>query len=348
MNLPRYDREQSYRWNYEHPPAPVQLQVPTVPGDWNFVGLPVASPLGISAGPLLNGDWCLYYAGLGFDVLTYKTVRSAARECYPLPNLVPVDCGLLRGNELHVATSDQMEGSWAVSFGMPSANPDVWRRNIASTRTRLPNGKLLNVSVVGTPQDDWSIDDLADDYARCAQWAGESGADCIETNLSCPNVATCDGQVYHNPIDARTVVRRVRTEIGRTPLIVKIGHCTDRGEAKRLLESLGDLIDAFSMTNSVASRVLSSRGEFLFNGDRRGICGTAIREASLSQVRMFSDLLRANHSVIQLIGGGGVTTADHVRQYLDSGANAVHMATSAMVDPMVAVTIKQQFAERIG
>ena len=99
MDLPRYDPNQSYRWNYEHPPQPVDLGVPSIPGSWNFLGLPVDSPLGISAGPLLNGAWCLYYASLGFDVLTYKTVRGAARECYPMPNLVPVNCGSLTGRE---------------------------------------------------------------------------------------------------------------------------------------------------------------------------------------------------------------------------------------------------------
>ena len=44
-----------------------------------FCGIPVQSPLGIPAGPLLNSRWLLYYASLGFDVLTYKTVRSSAR-----------------------------------------------------------------------------------------------------------------------------------------------------------------------------------------------------------------------------------------------------------------------------
>ena len=99
MKLPGYVPTKSYRWNYEHPPQPVEVDIPSLAGDWRFVGLPVESPLGIAAGPLLNGRWCLYYASLGFDVLTYKTVRSSARASYPLPNLLPVDCGPLTGRE---------------------------------------------------------------------------------------------------------------------------------------------------------------------------------------------------------------------------------------------------------
>ena len=125
--LPRYDRSQTYRWNYEHAPAPVDVDVPPVTGEFTFCGLPVDSPLGMPAGPLLNGAWVLYYASLGFDVLTYKTVRSRARECYNLPNLQPVECGDLFGGEANLpATDDAPAGkptSWAVSFGMPSAAP---------------------------------------------------------------------------------------------------------------------------------------------------------------------------------------------------------------------------------
>src|SRR5690606_7228819 len=112
-------------------------------------------------------------------------VRSVARECYPLPNLQPVACGQLHGGETQLPTSDRMQGSWAVSFGMPSMAPDVWRKDIESTRNKLAAEKLLSVSVVGTVQDGWSLDDLAADYAQCAKWAVDSGADAIETNFSC-------------------------------------------------------------------------------------------------------------------------------------------------------------------
>ncbi|MBW3542235.1 MAG: hypothetical protein KY476_18355, partial [Planctomycetes bacterium] len=132
--LPRYDPGQSYRWNYEHAPEPVAIGVPEVGGAWAFCGRRVDSPLGIPAGPLLNGRWILYYASLGFDVLTYKTVRSTQRECYPLPNLVPVATGMLRGDERDVTVADAMRGSWAVSFGMPSMAPDVWRADVEWTR----------------------------------------------------------------------------------------------------------------------------------------------------------------------------------------------------------------------
>jgi len=85
-SLPRYDPSQTYRWNYDHAPESLpQVAVPPIAGTWTVCGRSVPSPLGIAAGPLLNGRWILYYAALGFDLLTYKTTRSIPRECYPLP-----------------------------------------------------------------------------------------------------------------------------------------------------------------------------------------------------------------------------------------------------------------------
>lgn len=342
--LPCYDRSKSYDWNYDHPPAPVSLDAPAVPGKWQFCGLTVPSPLGVPAGPLLNGAWCLYYASLGFDVLTYKTVRTQERACYPPPNLQPVACGALYGSEEDLPASEVMQGSWAVSFGMPSKAPEVWRADIEATRRRLPPEKVLSVSVVGSIQDGWTIDDLADDYARCAAWAVESGADCVETNFSCPNVSTCDGQLYQQPRDAAIVAERVREAIGVWPYIVKVGHVTQEEEMAALLTSLAPYVNAVAMTNSVAATVVDPTGRRMFGGQKRGICGAATWEPSLAQVRMGREVNLRHGLGLELIGVGGAFKAEHVRGYLKAGAQAVHLATAAMVNPAVAVEIRRELA----
>jgi len=344
-SLPAYDRFRSYDWNYDHAPDPVELDVPAVPGAWDFCGLPVASPLGVPAGPLLNGKWCLYYASLGFDVVTYKTVRSRARACYPLPNLQPVACEQLTGDENEVPTAAEMSGSWAVSFGMPSKEPAIWRADIEATRRQLAEGKLLSVSVVATVQDGWTIDDLAADYAKCAKWAVESGADVVETNFSCPNVSTCDGQLFQQPTDARHVAECVHAAIGNVPYVAKIGHVSTVDAAAELLAAIGPSINALAMTNSVAT-LIRDGGSLAFDGQRRGICGEAIRDASIRQTRLFADLIRECQLDLQLIGVGGARNADDVTAYLAAGASACHIATAAMVAPSLGVHIKRELVRR--
>jgi dihydroorotate dehydrogenase (NAD+) catalytic subunit len=344
--LPHYDVRQSYDWNYEHAPEPLLAPVADMPGCWTFCGRSIAAPLGIAAGPLLNGRWVLYYAALGYEVLTYKTVRSRSRACYPQPNLLPVRCGTLRDGSQPVAAALEMRGTWAVSFGMPSRDPAIWRADVERTRRELPSGKVLVVSVVATPQVGWSLDQLADDYAICARWAVESGADAVETNFSCPNVGTPDGQLYLDFQAAHVVAARTREALGQRPLIIKIGHMTRTEEMKRLVEAVEPFADALAMTNSIAAVVENEAGEPLFNAQRRGICGDAIREASVQQVREFARILRGRSSPLQIVGVGGASTAPHVRQYLEAGAAHVQFATAAMLRPETALRIRQTWTQQ--
>lgn len=341
-NQLRYDRSKSYQWNYDHSPEPADIaDTSRSELKFQFCGLPVASPLGVAAGPLLNGRWLLHYARAGFDVLTYKTVRSRTRECYPLPNLVPVpNAEVTPGGS--VRSSKTMDGSWAISFGMPSAKPQTWSADIERTRASLPHGCVLSVSVVATPEDDWSLDQIADDYAACAKLATESGADCIEANFSCPNVASRDGQLYQNPTAARTVAQRLRAAIGNTPLVLKIG-CVESPElAGQLVQAVSDTVTALAMTNCIGATVHSG-DEPLFAGQVRGIGGDAIRQRSIAQVAMFSKCIADNsQSKLQIVGVGGVSSAPHAQEYLAAGAHAVHLATAAMLDTTLAQQIKRK------
>lgn len=350
QSLPRYDRRQPYQWNYDNPPQPVELEQPTVPGQWSFCGLPVSSPLGMPAGPLLNGKWILYYASLGFDVLTYKTVRSTSRACYPLPNLQPVVTTSLEGGEQQVSISNQMQGSWAVSFGMPSASPDIWRKDIEQTRKLLADEKILSVSVVGSLESGWSLEDLAEDYAKCARWAIESGADCIETNFSCPNVCTRDGQLYQEPEAAALVASRVKEVSSSVPYLIKIGHVPDQKQAQELLQAIQPFASGIAMTNSVATTVIDKQGKPLFSGELRGICGMATKEAALKQLKIFAALLPESTSGEAtgpaLISCGGISSASDVNRFLAAGANATHIATAAMCDPLIAYKIRKALAEK--
>ena len=345
-DLPRYDPSRTYDWNYEHAPEPVDVDVPEFEGAWDFCGLPTASPLGVAAGPLLNGRWVRYYASLGFDALTYKTVRSVERACYGMPNLVPVECGQMVGGEREVPAASTMRGTWAVSFGMPSKAPSVWRADVEQTRKLLPRGKVLVVSVVATEQPEWTVADLANDYAQCARWAVDSGADAVETNFSCPNVCTSDGQLYQHPRYAAQCAERVREAIGKTPLVVKIGHLRDEREAEAITAALGPWVDGLVMTNSVAAPVVDPSGKKLFGGAPRGICGAGILEASLAQTRLVRRIVTQRHlhqgvKPAALVGVGGAFTAEDVRRYFVAGAGSVQLATAAMMSPAAALEIRR-------
>ncbi|MBA3313787.1 MAG: hypothetical protein M3552_03135 [Planctomycetota bacterium] len=338
--LPAYDITRSYQWNYDHAPEPIVADVPASPSMWSFCGLTVETPLGVAAGPLLNGRWVLYYASLGCSVLTYKTVRSVARECYPQPNLQPVSVPSLRSAGEAVSTCDRMDGGWAISFGMPSKPPEVWREDIRRTRGRMPRNTVLSVSVVGTERDGGSLDDLAADYAKCARWAVESGAQVIEANFSCPNVCSTDGQLDRDPVAAGVVAAEIRNAIDATPLLLKIGFCGDDDLAKRLLKAVAPSVTGLAMTNCIAAIVHGETGTRLFDGQPRGIGGAAILETSIEQVRRFRRLAEHLAPDLFLVGVGGAMSAADIARYRRAGANAVHVATAAMIDPGLALRLR--------
>jgi dihydroorotate dehydrogenase len=122
----------------------------------------------------------------------------------------------------------------------------------------------------------------------------------------------------------------------------------DRDDAERLLEALSPSVDALAMTNSVATQVRDEHGQLLFEGQKRGICGAATRDASLRQLKLFAELSRQRSLKTRMIGVGGAATAAHVRDYLDAGAEAVHIATAAMINPLVALEIRSEFAGNAG
>ncbi|MCR9200581.1 MAG: tRNA-dihydrouridine synthase [Planctomycetaceae bacterium] len=344
MSEPRcYDINASWLTNLQQAPRGDRVPPPRARSGapWFWCHLPVASPLGISAGPLLNGDWVCHYASLGFDILVYKTVRSSARRCYELPNLVHVDTDALSTAGTRVSASTSPTDSWAVSFGMPSVSPDIWQADIQRTRARLPEGKRLIVSVVGTAdpaltQPAAALQQLTDDFAATARMAAEAGADGIEANFSCPNVSTSDGQLFQNPAAAAQVAAAIRAAIGRTPLVLKIGHTTDHQHIRELIAAVAPSANGLAMTNSISAKVRGTDGRPLFDGQSRGICGDAIRTASIEQVRLFADIIQRTGIDLSIVGVGGISTSEHVTAYLQAGAQTVALATAAMLDPTVA------------
>ena len=344
LRLGRYDIGLSYDWNYEHAPDAPDTEAPAVPGQWQFCGIPVASPLGIPAGPLLNSRWILYYARLGFDVVTYKTVRSRYRASYDPPNLLPVGIQNLagEGSEVPAASSKSAYDTWAISFGMPSKEPSEWRADVETARCGLGPKQVLSVSVVASPEDGWTMSELADDFAQCAAWAVDAGAQVVEANLSCPNVCTKEADLYLVADAAGEIASAIRARVGRTPLVLKIGLFQNAEQAEALVGAVSPYADALSSTNSITAAVRGANGQPLFGGLRRGIGGAAIRSRCNDELAMLSRIIREAGSALLLVGVGGVMTADDVRTRLTAGAHNVHLATAPMLDPLVGMRIREE------
>lgn len=349
--LPRYDFRRSYEWNYERAPSwtasfPGQTQTPpawptnSTSSTWTFAGRGLTAPIGVAAGPLLNGRWLNYYAQLGFDYLTYKTVRNQARACYPQPNLQPVAIENLQQPGASVEAKTEMSGNWAISFGMPSRAPTDWQADIAETKRHLRKGAILSVSVVASPDDDDGIHEVSHDYATCAARAVAAGADVVELNLSCPNVTSSDGQLYLDASSASIVVQRTRDLVDDCPILIKVGYVPTEPVMASLVESVAPYIQGIVTVNCLSAFV-SQSGQALFQGAARGIGGPAIRDAALRQVEMATRAVRREGVALAVVGCGGISRAADVERYLSAGAAMVQLATAVMTTPDIGLQLRR-------
>ena len=339
-----YNISASYQDNFDRGP---QLgAVPELPStdSFEFLGQQVSSPLGIAAGLLPNAKWISGYAARGWDLLTYKTVRSIKRECYPVPNWVFVDADT--GNGPVYATQDFPEDpsqiSSAVCFGMPSMDPSFWREDISRAKNSLIEGQRLIVSVVASPETDWSAAQVAEDYAKCAAWAAEAGADVVEANYSCPNVCSAEGQVYMDMELTDTVTKAVRSAIGQTRLLLKVGVFPDADLQSSFLRVVAGVADGITLVNGISREVLHRDGRPVFGEDyvRAGVLGRIIHEPCVVAVREAKAAINAEGLNLALAAVGGVSSVSDYQDFIDAGADAVLCGSSPMYLPDLAAKIK--------
>jgi dihydroorotate dehydrogenase (NAD+) catalytic subunit len=360
MLKPTWDPARSFQWHYHHGPLLDGMphgELPQQPV--TFLSWQLRLPLGVAAGPLANARFVAAYARLGYSLLTYKSVRSRAWEAHPAPilGLVRPDGRAGRSSATRYVvdgTASRLspaELSSANSVGLPSPSPEEWRADVRRARESLGQGQVLIVSVVGTPEPGGSAEQLADDFARCARWAGEAGADIIEVNLSCPNVHDGRGDVYLDPSLSELVVSATRAAIGHVPLSAKLGYYADVALLRTVLAHIRPYVDALTLINAIKRPVIAADGHPYFPGagrERAGIGGAAIRALALGNVRSAVTFLREQGSGIPVIAVGGVTAPGHVDEYLALGAAAVALGTSAIWQPFFSYDYARFQAEQIG
>ncbi len=313
----------------------------------SFLGRRINSPLGIAAGPLFDSKWVRLYSRLGFDVLTYKTVRTRAYPGYAdRPNMcrVGLDVQVTSDDYDHpvLAAPDPGESgpgriSAANSFGMPSAAPERWIADIRYANAGLYPGQLLILSVTGTLDEGSGASDLVADFAHCAELARIAGAEVVEANLACPNVTGLEGTIYADPPLALRVVTAIRERIGELPLLIKIGYLPDGDELRQLVELVAPHVQGIPAINAPRVPVIDQNGRPRFPGrSGAGLGGWAIRRLGLETVEALCRLRERLGLDYAVLGVGGVTDPQAITQYLDAGAAIVLAATAVIWDPYMA------------
>ncbi len=350
---PFYDPEKSYEENLELGPfgdfADGKVFVENGEPQYNFFGHKVYAPFGIPAGPLINGKFTLAALDKGFDIVTYKTVRTKKYGAHPWPNVLAVkvvgDLTLEKASEKLLATHDYQEPlSITNSFGVPSSDPEFWQKDIINVIKNKRKGQIVVGAFQGTKQENSDVAAYVNDFVLAARMLKNIGVEVMEVNFSCPNEGTANLLCF-DLVRSKTIAEAIKKEIGEIPLILKIAYFADENILENFVREVGKIVDGISAINTIAGEIVDEKGNQALPGEgrlRSGVCGSFIKWAGLEMVKKLKEIREELGYSYTIIGVGGVMTAEDFFEYRSAGADIVMSATGAMWNPHLAEEIKKR------
>lgn len=187
--------------------------------------------------------------------------------------------------------------------------------------------------------------ETVEDYTEVAQKLDGTDIDMLELNISCPNVKQGGATWGVTKEGASTVTRAVRAVTGK-PLIVKLTpNVTDIVEIAKAVEHEG--ADAISLINTLLGmRIDIKTKRPILKNNVGGLSGPAVFPVA---VRMVWQV--ANAVNIDIMGMGGITTAEDAIEIMLAGAKAVQIGTAIISDPYAPLKIIsgiEQYMEQNG
>jgi dihydroorotate dehydrogenase len=355
LPLPLYDISKTFEENFRNPPF--SAIIPSLPLRKNsaqadrisFLGHTLISRIGVAPCAVTTGKGIALLAKLGFDILTYKTIRKQIHPSYPLPNIVYVDnskilaeTDLTKPIYVQSQTHDFRAEKVAISnsFGNACLEPEVLHQDIALAKSALTQGQVLIVSIYGEGS---SCEEMITEFSEAAQLAKKAGADILELNLSCPNLLKKDRSFFCDADTIKQLVSGINKHIRDLPLLVKLGLLPQEVSLQAILQAIAQAgAQGVSAINSVSMRVLEQTTQAAF-GERMfsGVSGYPIRSLALQFIKKIAQINREQKLGLAIIGMGGITLPQHFNEFFDEGADIALSATGMMWNPHLALQYHQ-------
>jgi len=258
---------------------------------------------------LLNASGCLDAltapdVARSLDAFVTKTVTPEPREGNAPVRIAETDFGMLN------------------AIGLANQGRDVFIRDV------LPRLRELAVPI-------WvSVGGFtAREYAETCEQLTIDEVDCLELNLSCPNVDEA-------PESAAEIVRACRAATAK-PLYAKVSpHSWDMGETVRAIEAAG--ADGLSLVNTLRGTTLDARLRPTLSRGTGGYSGPALRPVALAAV-----VAARRATQLPIVGMGGVETGRHALELIACGATHVALGTVLFADPDAPTRVRTELAKEI-
>jgi len=258
-----------------------------------IAGLKLSNPTMLAAGVLgLAGSSLRSVIEAGAGAVVTKSVGLKAREGYPNPTVVQVECGLIN------------------AMGLPNPGIHYFAQEIGEAKK---GGIPIIVSVYGFS---------SDEFAEVARVAAEAGADALELNVSCPHVERTGSEIGQDPQLVEEVVKSVKNMVDK-PVFVKLTpHVANiAGVAKA---AVGAGADAVTAINTVRAMTINIETAWpVLANNVGGLSGPAIKPVAVRCVyEVFEEV------DVPVIGCGGITTWRDAVEFVLAGASAIQIGTA--------------------
>lgn len=316
---------------------------------FSFLGKKVSSLFGVAACPLTHGLRAVsLMSKLGYDIITYRSVRSMEWHGQPFPNWayvsVPHQLSQKHFEKKILASSKpftNQEVSMVNSFGIQSLKPKYWQEDFELARKRLQSHQILILSLMFTPETGKNI---VKDAEVVANYGNETSADIFEINLAHPN-SGMKSLVYEDVNISIEICKKVKKILKKKKLLAKVSFYKNPNSLKEFMRKSMGIIDGITSSNTYPMNVVNKENKSYFpNRPKAALSGGAVRSLYMDQIRRIieekKDLQLKDFTVI---GIGGVLKPLHIKQYLDLGVDAVQAAVGVFADPYLAQKYKNKY-----
>lgn len=315
--------------------------------EYDFFGTKVYSPFGIAAGPLPRAKFVASALGRGFDIVTFKTVRSREYPCHEKPNVIPLDLTELDplNNTGLIKTKKSYDYPLTIanSFGIPSFKPTVWQKEIKESFAMIGKGQALLAAFQGTVSENGNHQEFVVDHIKGVGMLIEAGANVIEVNLSCPN----EGHSKLLCFDLKTtkeIVQKLKAAYPHLILIIKIAYMSDDNYLRQFVKELGNMVSGITAVNTIPRNIVDTNGYQAFPGAasrlQAGVSGAAIKHLVVDIITRLKKYRQEFGYGFKIIGVGGVLDARDFHDHRQAGADFVMGLTGVMWNPDLATEIK--------
>ena len=266
-----------------------------------------------------------------------------------LPNPVMTASGTA-GHGTELAGYFDLEELGAVV--VKSLSVETWHGNPSQRVHGTSSGMINSVGLQNPGIESWIEDDLPallshgarvvvsiwgrsiDEYREAAtRLAGVEGITAVEVNVSCPNLESRGDMFAHDPNSCEAAISA--SLISGLPTWAKLSpNVTDIVSIAKA--AMGAGAEALTLTNTLFGMVINPQTlrPVLGNGGG-GLSGPSIRPVA---VRAVYDVYKSLGPV-PIIGGGGITKAEHAVEFLAAGASAVQVGSAHFADPKASLRV---------